>query len=336
MEKLKQIRANHGMTQEQLAEMLKTTQQTIARWETGKSEPNIAALKDLAVIFGTSVDDLLGQNPLSSSDEVTTNRYHFFAGSNEGFWGHLGLRVPGATKSTWYPITAGEAARINNQACNVSDESPWIVATTLNNRALVINAKAIKKLSILDDDADEPADDWELDWDSYNGYPQEIYKAIDDYAVGAYEEEDSSEAFKATIEDIIKENDVSQDLLYERLRVTRVHYRDGSADTWYIDDEVSWTLFSTVELDRESLTFDLSCKDQGLDIYVSQDQVAVIDMPLHAMTAAAKRELETLRAEEAEDATKAALEVASAASRVRTKSGTRTAVRAKKAPKPKG
>jgi hypothetical protein len=56
--------------------MLKTTQQTIARCEAGKAEPNLSALQDLAMIFGTSVDDLLGKNPLS--DKIASTSLHYF------------------------------------------------------------------------------------------------------------------------------------------------------------------------------------------------------------------------------------------------------------------
>ena len=56
---IKILRNEARLTQAELAEMLGTTQQTIARWESGKSEPNITALKDLAMIFGCSVGDLL-------------------------------------------------------------------------------------------------------------------------------------------------------------------------------------------------------------------------------------------------------------------------------------
>jgi transcriptional regulator with XRE-family HTH domain len=47
-------------------------QQTIARWETGKAEPNLAALSDLAAILNTSIDELLG---IGRSPKVIENGY---------------------------------------------------------------------------------------------------------------------------------------------------------------------------------------------------------------------------------------------------------------------
>jgi DNA-binding XRE family transcriptional regulator len=59
MKKLAQLRKRFGMTQECLAELLKTTQQTVAKWESGTAEPDIATLRDLALIFGRSIDAIL-------------------------------------------------------------------------------------------------------------------------------------------------------------------------------------------------------------------------------------------------------------------------------------
>jgi transcriptional regulator with XRE-family HTH domain len=69
MKRLKELRQSLGLTQEALAKALQTTQQTIARWETDKAEPNLSALRDLAMIFGTSVDDVVGSNRISKGHD---------------------------------------------------------------------------------------------------------------------------------------------------------------------------------------------------------------------------------------------------------------------------
>lgn len=315
MEQLKGLRTAQGLTQEQLAEMLKTTQQTVARWETGKSEPSIATLKDLALIFGTSVDDLLGCNPFgpASKGEVVTNRHHYFAKSDEGFWGHLGIRVPGATKSIWYPITLGEADRISRRIADTTSKAPWIVATTLNNRALVINMATVPQLSMLDDNADEVADDWELGWDRYQGFSPEIYRGIEDHFLG-FDDDDVSEAFSQTIEEVIRQEGLDQGKVFALLRATRVHYNDGTLRELCVDDDTSWSTFSAVEYDNDSLTFDLSDRDSGLDVFVARSQVVMVDMPLHRMSDAAKRELEELEREEAASVAAEAVKKANRAS----------------------
>ena len=57
--KLKQLRKNKKLTQQQLADIFKVTQQTIARWEGSITEPSITQLKQLAAFFKITIDDLL-------------------------------------------------------------------------------------------------------------------------------------------------------------------------------------------------------------------------------------------------------------------------------------
>ena len=56
--KIRQLRFKAGMTQEQLAERLGIGPQSVSKWETGVSMPDITSLPLLAEIFGVSIDDL--------------------------------------------------------------------------------------------------------------------------------------------------------------------------------------------------------------------------------------------------------------------------------------
>lgn len=66
------IRAN--LRQSQIALMLDTTQQSVARWEKGRSEPTIAQLCTLANYYGATLDQLLGrtvpENPSAKFAEL--------------------------------------------------------------------------------------------------------------------------------------------------------------------------------------------------------------------------------------------------------------------------
>jgi transcriptional regulator with XRE-family HTH domain len=178
MKRLKQLRESAKYSQQQLAHMLQTTQQTIARWEAGKAEPNLAALRDLALIFGTSVDDLLGTNPLQSTPASTG--YHLLMSSQaqDGFWGHVGLKLDGSPHSKWFPITLSTANEISNAIANVENDQKWIAFTTLANKFVLCRPAALQKVLLLDDACDEPEDDWELDL-PYQGLPLELYRFFD-------------------------------------------------------------------------------------------------------------------------------------------------------------
>ncbi len=56
--KIRQLRIKAGLTQEQLAEKLGIGPQSVSKWETAVSMPDISALPLLAEIFGVSIDDL--------------------------------------------------------------------------------------------------------------------------------------------------------------------------------------------------------------------------------------------------------------------------------------
>lgn len=59
-QKLKELRSLKGLTQKELADKLHVSFQTVSKWENGENEPDIATLKELAVLFNCSVDYLIG------------------------------------------------------------------------------------------------------------------------------------------------------------------------------------------------------------------------------------------------------------------------------------
>ncbi|MBR2190023.1 MAG: helix-turn-helix domain-containing protein [Eubacterium sp.] len=70
-EKLYHLRVSNNMTQEQLADRLHISRQSISKWESGQSRPDLQKLKDLAGMYGASLDDLLSDdlcNTLTSAE----------------------------------------------------------------------------------------------------------------------------------------------------------------------------------------------------------------------------------------------------------------------------
>ena len=59
-EKLKELRVQSGMSQDDLADKLHVARQTVSKWEQGVNEPDIYTLKQYAEIFKVSLDELLG------------------------------------------------------------------------------------------------------------------------------------------------------------------------------------------------------------------------------------------------------------------------------------
>ena len=63
-EKLKKLRAEQGLTQEELAEKLYVTRTAISKWESNRGCPSIDALKAISSFFSVSIDELLSSNEL--------------------------------------------------------------------------------------------------------------------------------------------------------------------------------------------------------------------------------------------------------------------------------
>ena len=60
---LAQMRKVLQLTQEDVAEKLGVTRQSVAKWESGESIPDLDKCKQLAEIFGVSLDDLANYEP---------------------------------------------------------------------------------------------------------------------------------------------------------------------------------------------------------------------------------------------------------------------------------
>lgn len=57
--KLNQLRKLSGMTQEQLAEKINVSRQTISKWESDSTSPDLESIVKISRIFHVSLDDLL-------------------------------------------------------------------------------------------------------------------------------------------------------------------------------------------------------------------------------------------------------------------------------------
>ena len=87
---LVQMRKILQMTQEDIAEKLGVTRQSVAKWEAGDSIPDLDKCKQLADSFGVSLDDLANYEPEDN----------------------LGLAVPPKGKHLFGMVTVGDKGQI--------------------------------------------------------------------------------------------------------------------------------------------------------------------------------------------------------------------------------
>lgn len=69
-ETVKSCRMNRGLTQETLAELLGVSPQTISRWESGTSYPDMELLPSIANLFSITADELLGVEAIRAEHDL--------------------------------------------------------------------------------------------------------------------------------------------------------------------------------------------------------------------------------------------------------------------------
>jgi len=73
-EKLKGLRKQKGLTQEELAAALFVSRTAISKWESARGYPNLDSLKAIAKFFGITVDELLSGEELMTIAEEDTKQ----------------------------------------------------------------------------------------------------------------------------------------------------------------------------------------------------------------------------------------------------------------------
>ena len=74
-EKIIICRKQKGYSQEELANVLGVSRQSVSKWETGESLPDIHKLMSIAQVFGVSTDWLLMEDDIEVKEEKTSRNY---------------------------------------------------------------------------------------------------------------------------------------------------------------------------------------------------------------------------------------------------------------------
>ncbi len=78
--RIAELRRQKGISQQQLAQRLGVAFQTVSKWETGATMPDIGMLPELAMSFQVSVDQLLGLQPLPGEEYLPVES------GTRGYW----------------------------------------------------------------------------------------------------------------------------------------------------------------------------------------------------------------------------------------------------------
>ena len=69
-ENIKRLRREQNLTQENLADFLGVTFQSVSNWERRESFPDITTLPDIAAFFNVSIEELMGVNKTQDEEEI--------------------------------------------------------------------------------------------------------------------------------------------------------------------------------------------------------------------------------------------------------------------------
>ena len=87
-ENLKALRKGRDKTQEEVAEILGVSAQSVSKWERGDTYPDITLLPSLANFYDTSVDALIGMEKINDAEAKTAvyieGQRRMYKGDNEG------------------------------------------------------------------------------------------------------------------------------------------------------------------------------------------------------------------------------------------------------------
>lgn len=278
MEKLKILRKSCNYTQKDLADIVGVKSKDISDWESNKSQPELKVLRDLAINFGTSVIDILSNDPVSTTHWQPWQKEQII----DSFWGHIGILLCNSNNIKWYPITSATAQRIQqNLCCNSVIPNKLLSVDTLNNHFLIINTKSIKKISLLDDSSDAP-ENWEIPWDGYQGLgAEEYYNLIEEYFWNKkYFYKNTSENLQLIVKDLIEKNNFTEEIVDEMTHSINIYFSDNTSES--IRMEYGSNFIEAIINIEMGISKFISFNDSNFEKhFISTENIGLIDIPLN-------------------------------------------------------
>jgi transcriptional regulator with XRE-family HTH domain len=257
------------MTQSELAQRVDVSQQTIARWESMKSEIPITSLRKISVVFGCSLNDLihLEDEFASTLRAVTKLRKEVFGYSNrepDMPWGTVRVEFLGYTENLSVPIDFFTYEDFGGFVRELScDYDGFISFSTLDNRVIILNAKYIRELVFIDDNVEAMP----------HYYHAEIYRALTemdlDYDSDKMAEIDAEAAKR--FEDVDKRESIAE--------IATLVDVEGNVNTVISSKETYNGVFSLLSPEPK-VFIPLEEREEGMERLIRADRVLFASMPL--------------------------------------------------------
>lgn len=148
--RLAELRKQHGLSQEELADQLGVSRQAVSKWERGEASPDTDNLIELARIYGISLDELLGlkkEEPKNGNDDinvhVTTDEGEIHVSGKGAFKDEDGNEVHFGEDGIHIKDEDGSEVHVTNKGVRIhdgSDEHKHVKVQVLRDRKHRINA----------------------------------------------------------------------------------------------------------------------------------------------------------------------------------------------------
>jgi len=315
---LKQRRARLGFTQQNVAQMLGVSQQTVARWESGGDIPS-KYLKDLAIILVCRVSDLVGERAaarggskvlrvLNRAGEIEqdeddeqvpygTVRAGFVTRPAELAIADRDAEDDDRPLTHDYPISVREMHRLYSRLQDEDERASWFVFETLDNRLVLMNRSELESFEMIGDDvvAMPPFEH------------EEVYAALADYELRAILEsrevppdDDAAKYSKAFIEGCMKvvERWGGTDTMLDRITGITIETVNGRRENLFSDpSEDAYDRINSLVLALElgwpesnapvrELLVELGTEGYYRSSFYRLGALRLIEAPLHACNAA--------------------------------------------------
>ena len=243
-ERLKQIRANQGLSQEQLAEKIGVSRQAITKWETNRGLPDVENMIILAEIFKVTLDELILERI-----NVQESQQDFFESET----------VYDIDCSKHFDIRIGNARKICIQSCDDEKVHIKLQSEVLENLSSLYKVKIDEKKNRLDIDC-------------------QIKKEI-----SRLEAENSLDIIIMLPMNFTEHCEIDasvKELSIENLKLKRLEY-DGNAEMVYIKD-TEGSLEFTGKTDYD-ITIDGTCTQLDVNQWGAKTLVHVEDISKYSL-----------------------------------------------------
>jgi len=103
-EKILELRTSHGLSQGDLAEALDVSRQSVSKWETGQSVPDLDKIIKLADLFDVTVDQLVRDRDTSSISQPPRSTTPCGTDPAQYYVRTTGYRYPAGFSGGWNDV----------------------------------------------------------------------------------------------------------------------------------------------------------------------------------------------------------------------------------------